>query len=135
MSDVAAMLLLALTLCVAISSAIRAHGTHFRPILSASASLAVEEEWSRVQLFHLLNRDTRHTAKHNGLNFTWPVKRVVQTNGDIMLGGLMMVHEREDSITCGAIMPQVSLQFAQGSRLWCRRVLRIVASTAKKRHG
>jgi len=30
--------------------------------------------------------------------------------GDLVLGGLMMVHEREDSVTCGPIMPQGGVQ-------------------------
>lgn len=35
-------------------------------------------------------------------------KKVSEVDGDIILGGLMMVHERgPDSVTCGPIMPQV----------------------------
>lgn len=30
--------------------------------------------------------------------------------GDLILGGLMMVHEREDSVTCGPVMPQGGIQ-------------------------
>ena len=30
--------------------------------------------------------------------------------GDVILGGLMMVHEREDNATCGPIMPQGGIQ-------------------------
>lgn len=40
----------------------------------------------------------------------WPVKREAVLEGDIVLGGLMMVHEREDSVTCGPIMPQGGIQ-------------------------
>ncbi|XP_075540467.1 mangetout [Dermacentor variabilis] len=40
----------------------------------------------------------------------WPVKRAVVIEGDVMLGGLMMVHEREDRLTCGPIMPQGGIQ-------------------------
>ncbi|XP_065332711.1 metabotropic glutamate receptor 2 isoform X4 [Cloeon dipterum] len=40
----------------------------------------------------------------------WPVKREAVVEGDLVLGGLMMVHEREDSITCGPIMPQGGVQ-------------------------
>ena len=40
-------------------------------------------------------------------NFTWPLKRVSEMEGDIIIGGLMMVHERQDDITCGPIMTQV----------------------------
>lgn len=40
----------------------------------------------------------------------WPVKHSAEMNGDLILGGLMMVHEREDSVTCGPIMPQGGVQ-------------------------
>lgn len=40
----------------------------------------------------------------------WPVKHSVVMEGDIVLGGLMMVHEREDTITCGPVMPQGGIQ-------------------------
>lgn len=40
----------------------------------------------------------------------WPVKKEAVLEGDVILGGLMMVHEREDSVTCGPIMPQGGIQ-------------------------
>ncbi|XP_024945592.1 uncharacterized protein LOC107272547 isoform X2 [Cephus cinctus] len=40
----------------------------------------------------------------------WPVKHSVVVEGDLVLGGLMMVHEREDSVTCGPVMPQGGVQ-------------------------
>ena len=39
----------------------------------------------------------------------WPMNRVVEMPGDLVLGGLHMVHERDDRWVCGAIMPQVSI--------------------------
>lgn len=41
---------------------------------------------------------------------TWPVKHAAIVEGDVILGGLMMVHSREDTITCGPIMPQGMLK-------------------------
>lgn len=41
---------------------------------------------------------------------TWPVKHAAIVEGDVVLGGLMMVHSREDTITCGPIMPQGGIQ-------------------------
>lgn len=41
-----------------------------------------------------------------GLKVDWPVKKSAEIAGDVVLGGLMMVHEREDTITCGPVMPQ-----------------------------
>lgn len=52
---------------------------------------------------------SRVSSIHN-LNFTWPVKKISEIPGDIILGGLMMVHEREDSLICGQIMPQGGIQ-------------------------
>ncbi|KAG8195958.1 hypothetical protein JTE90_028932 [Oedothorax gibbosus] len=43
-------------------------------------------------------------------NYTWPIKRVAEIEGDVVLGGLMMVHEREDKTICGPIMPQGGIQ-------------------------
>ncbi|XP_076180617.1 metabotropic glutamate receptor B isoform X2 [Ptiloglossa arizonensis] len=40
----------------------------------------------------------------------WPVKHSAVVEGDLILGGLMMVHEREDTITCGPVMPQGGVQ-------------------------
>lgn len=40
----------------------------------------------------------------------WPVKRAAVVEGDLVLGGLMMVHSREDSVTCGPVMPQGGVQ-------------------------
>jgi hypothetical protein len=40
----------------------------------------------------------------------WPVKRVAEISGDIVIGGLHMIHEREDAIICGPVMPQGGLQ-------------------------
>jgi len=50
--------------------------------------------------------------KLNVNNITWPLKKVSKIQGDIWLGGLMMVHEREESMICGPIMPQVTLHLS-----------------------
>ncbi|KAF6210443.1 hypothetical protein GE061_013549 [Apolygus lucorum] len=44
------------------------------------------------------------------LKVDWPVKKSAEIPGDVVLGGLMMVHEREDTITCGPVMPQGGVQ-------------------------
>lgn len=44
------------------------------------------------------------------VEFPWPVKKEAVVEGDLILGGLMMVHEREDTITCGPVMPQGGIQ-------------------------
>ena len=40
----------------------------------------------------------------------WPQRKAVEIEGDITVGGLMMVHEREDYRVCGPIMPQGGIQ-------------------------
>lgn len=40
----------------------------------------------------------------------WPIKKEAVVEGNVILGGLMMVHEREDNMTCGPIMPQGGIQ-------------------------
>lgn len=67
------------------------------------------------------NPITRHSIRHARkyyrsvnssmyLQKTWPIKKEAVIEGDLLLGGLMMVHEREDSITCGPVMPQGGIQ-------------------------
>lgn len=57
------------------------------------------------------NSNTIDSRKLTQNNITWPLKRIAEIEGDIWLGALMMVHEREDNITCGPIMPQVCYTF------------------------
>lgn len=46
----------------------------------------------------------------SNLNTTWPVRHAAVVEGDLILGGLMMVHSREETIMCGQIMPQGGIQ-------------------------
>ncbi|XP_046737339.1 metabotropic glutamate receptor 2-like [Diprion similis] len=68
------------------------------------------------------NPETHHRIRHADRKFrsseepqvpatiNWPVKKEAVVEGDLVLGGLMMVHEREDSVTCGPVMPQGGVQ-------------------------
>ncbi|XP_052131693.1 uncharacterized protein LOC113206758 [Frankliniella occidentalis] len=58
-------------------------------------------------LGHLDDDDHNPNATGNGTLHGWPMKLASVVEGDLVLGGLMMVHERHDRITCGPIMPQV----------------------------
>ncbi|KAH9638749.1 hypothetical protein HF086_002205, partial [Spodoptera exigua] len=40
----------------------------------------------------------------------WPVKHAAVVEGDIILGGLMMVHSRSEGATCGPVMAQGGVQ-------------------------
>ncbi|KAK8383376.1 hypothetical protein O3P69_019035 [Scylla paramamosain] len=53
---------------------------------------------------------TRQSRAVAGLNVTWPDRKVVAMDGDLILGGLMMVHERHNDMVCGPIMPQGGVQ-------------------------
>lgn len=46
----------------------------------------------------------------NDVPLHWPIKKEAIMEGDLVLGGLMMVHSREDTIMCGPIMPQGGIQ-------------------------
>jgi Receptor family ligand binding region len=57
----------------------------------------------------------RHKRKFHKLeqvieSIHWPIKKEATMEGHVILGGLMMVHEREDNMTCGPIMPQGGIQ-------------------------
>ena len=43
-------------------------------------------------------------------NYIWPKKRSVDLEGHVLIGGMHMVHERNDANTCGPIMPQGGIQ-------------------------
>ncbi|CAL4162560.1 unnamed protein product, partial [Meganyctiphanes norvegica] len=53
---------------------------------------------------------TRRSKSIPELDFQWPTKKKVVLPGDIILGGLMMVHERQDDMDCGPVMPQGGVQ-------------------------
>lgn len=57
-----------------------------------------------------LTETHHHHLRHHHDEVPWPVKKEAVVEGDLILGGLMMVHEREDSVTCGPIMPQGGIQ-------------------------
>ena len=60
--------------------------------------------------FHHRNRDGTIFQTPNGTE-VWPRReQAAVIPGDIMIGGLMMVHERDENRTCGKIMPQGGLQ-------------------------
>lgn len=58
----------------------------------------------------------RHMRHSGGLlasteSYVWPLKKEAVIEGDLLLGGLMMVHSREDTkFTCGPIMTQGGIQ-------------------------
>ena len=57
----------------------------------------------------VMQREMKFTTVHG--NRTWPMRELIsEIEGNITLGGLMMVHERDEEMICGKIMPQGGLQ-------------------------
>lgn len=60
---------------------------------------------------NLPNPETKKWDKRETSEIKWPNKRVVSVEGDVAIGGLMMVHSRGNgSQTCGQIMGQGGVQ-------------------------
>lgn len=68
----------------------------------------LENYWSSDYV--ALTETHHHHLRHHHDEMPWPVKKEAVVEGELILGGLMMVHEREDSVTCGPIMPQGGIQ-------------------------
>uniref|UniRef100_A0A1B0C9E3 G-protein coupled receptors family 3 profile domain-containing protein n=1 Tax=Lutzomyia longipalpis TaxID=7200 RepID=A0A1B0C9E3_LUTLO len=60
--------------------------------------------------YHVTSVVEESSGVHDTSPPPWPVKREAVVEGDVILGGLMMIHEREDNVTCGKIMPQGGVQ-------------------------
>lgn len=76
-------------------------------------------EWAYP--FRFENPETHHLIRHGRRQFrsmdqntpisgNWLVKKEAVVEGDLVLGGLMMVHERGETVTCGPVMPQGGVQ-------------------------
>uniref|UniRef100_A0A8D9BA63 Metabotropic glutamate receptor n=1 Tax=Cacopsylla melanoneura TaxID=428564 RepID=A0A8D9BA63_9HEMI len=46
----------------------------------------------------------------DAVDTVWPVKNVAVVEGDVVVGGLMMVHSRSEKIKCGPVMAQGGIQ-------------------------
>ncbi|CAD1476569.1 unnamed protein product, partial [Heterotrigona itama] len=102
---------------------------HVRTVVDRGRSIN-DEAWyekrddrigGRARRFRLENPQTHHLIRHGRRQFrsmdqnaptqiNWPVKKEAVVEGDLVIGGLMMVHEREDTVTCGPVMPQGGVQ-------------------------
>jgi len=119
-------LLLALLSCIC--SANDRHSRHARQWLDRKIDgvLRIEEIGGSRHVVGPISREDRklgyqaeprHPIRHRRRQFrsmepsdVWPVKKEAVVEGDLVLGGLMMVHEREDTVTCGPVMPQGGVQ-------------------------
>lgn len=77
--------------------------------LRYQALMSFNEE-NMVRQYQKFEDSHHHIRHHHSDEVPWPVKKEAVVEGDLILGGLMMVHEREDSVTCGPIMPQGGVQ-------------------------
>lgn len=82
------------------------HGKHIKVVDNWPYSELIFEP-SPQQLMSQLDMITPMPAK---VQPPWPVKKEAVVEGEVNLGGLMMVHSREDMFTCGPIMPQGGIQ-------------------------
>ncbi|KAI4483640.1 hypothetical protein M0804_007900 [Polistes exclamans] len=84
-------------------------------------SLSLFYRFKRPNRIYSENPKTHHPIRHarkyyRSVNSSvvpeikWPIKKEAVVEGDLLLGGLMMVHERKDSEMCGPIMPQGGIQ-------------------------
>jgi len=95
------------------------------PLVVATAAGAIVQDMGNglnpdnlLDSFKTLHSEAASSHRHkrfpdfHGHNSSsqWPVKRVAEIPGDIVIGGLHMIHEREDAIICGPVMPQGGLQ-------------------------
>ncbi|XP_076388894.1 metabotropic glutamate receptor B isoform X2 [Megachile rotundata] len=94
---------------------------HERPEQSLVRNEVEENGVEKRTRFRLENPQTHHRIRHGRRQLRsmdlnthvlvgWPVKKEAVVEGDLVLGGLMMVHEREDTVTCGPVMPQGGVQ-------------------------
>ncbi|XP_061383985.1 metabotropic glutamate receptor 2-like [Danaus plexippus] len=71
--------------------------------LIGNDELEYQNDWwniSKNQMGEMKDKKQQH----------WPIKREAVIEGDLVLGGLMMVHERSDNMICGPVMPQGGVQ-------------------------
>ncbi|KAL1462431.1 hypothetical protein WDU94_014265 [Cyamophila willieti] len=54
--------------------------------------------------------DSNTLSAESKLDYIWPSKYSAEISGDVLLGGLMMIHSRSESSVCGPIMAQGGIQ-------------------------
>lgn len=98
-------------------NAFSSHYQHEQPAIMldgnqmASKSFAdMEIQSMKAAKFVKNNNNNNNNETNKNIAIHWPVKKEAIMEGDVILGGLMMVHSREDSMMCGPIMPQGGIQ-------------------------
>ena len=65
---------------------------------------------SNSRVLSALDLKSAEVKVNISLDLAWPVKHSSVIEGDVVIGGLMMVHSRDDLRSCGPIMPQGGIQ-------------------------
>lgn len=80
-------------------------------LVSADDRLFIDGEPDlQAEVMRLTNENVDIDEDPDISQLHWPVKKEAIMEGDLILGGLMMVHSREDTMMCGPIMPQGGIQ-------------------------
>lgn len=87
------------------SSLLSISGPNYPTLFHANEEKRFKRHWLLANISSLTTQ-----SSSSMITSAWPVKHAAIVEGDIILGGLMMVHSREDTITCGPIMPQGGIQ-------------------------
>lgn len=78
------------------------------PRFDTNSDLALDIRSSSLSFTH---DQVQKRVKRNTMKIKWPIKRVVSVQGDVIIGGLMMVHSRgAGDRLCGPIMAQGGVQ-------------------------
>ncbi|KAK2575982.1 hypothetical protein KPH14_007343 [Odynerus spinipes] len=80
------------------------------PLFRWTDRFHAENPWPHRHPIRHARRYFRSMDTTTNVQRSWPIKKEAVIEGDLLLGGLMMVHEREDTITCGPVMPQGGIQ-------------------------
>ncbi|GFT71368.1 metabotropic glutamate receptor 7 [Nephila pilipes] len=105
---------LSITCCTASAgNKTSSNGTHERPLMSGSsnevrlvakASNASQHEINAKEMWNSLKKRKSVTPSYNRLE-----KKTIQMDGDIILGGLLRIHDKDDRLLCGPLMSEKSI--------------------------
>lgn len=86
------------------------NNNHYNDVDDINNPIATDIVVAELKSSPIVISDTSASGAGGDSTIHWPVKKEAIMEGNLILGGLMMVHSREDTITCGPIMPQGGIQ-------------------------
>ena len=100
------LILLHILVIVEVSEGVQPNG--FMPLVTSEPEV---EHPTRGPQYQVSRERSEWVFSSRRGNLTWPYRdQVAIIPGNISIGGLMMVHERDEDMICGKIMPQGGLQ-------------------------